>query len=227
MAMAGQARQRGVVFREKTAVTKILETGGKVSGVSTSRGEISCPCVVNAAGPWAGEVAEMGGVRIPVAPHRRQVFVTGPCGISPRPVPMVLDVETRHYFRGEGAGLLTGMSDMREPPSFNTHTDREFMETVVGYLLHRMPGLGSTHIVRGWAGLYAITPDENPIIGPLGEVEGFFGAVGFSGHGFQHGPAAGKILSDLILVGRTDLDISPFRWDRFNGTPGKGERRTV
>lgn len=227
MVMAARARRLGAVFEERIAVTGILEKGDELLGVTTTRGEIHCGCVVNAAGPWAGEVAAMAGLRLPVAPYRRQVFMTGACDLQPKPIPMIIDVESRHYFRGEGMGILMGMSDLDEPSSFNTHTDPEFMEDVVERLLHRAPGLGSAEILRGWAGLYAITPDENPIIGPLGEKKGFWGAIGFSGHGFQHGPAAGKILSDLIRYGRTQWDISPFRYDRFGENAEAGERRTV
>jgi sarcosine oxidase subunit beta len=75
--------------------------------------------------------------------------------------------------------------------------------------------------------LYAITPDENPIIGAIPEIGGFVCAVGFSGHGFQHGPAVGRILAELIAKGETDFDLSPFAHDRFGKIRGKSERRTV
>ena len=82
-------------------------------------------------------------------------------------------------------------------------------------------------ILRGWGGLYAITPDENPIIGMMSQVKGFFCAVGFSGHGFQHGPAVGRILSELILDGHTDFDLTPFSHDRFEKIKEGGEKRAV
>jgi len=81
--------------------------------------------------------------------------------------------------------------------------------------------------LKGWAGLYAVTPDDNPIIGTIPEVEGFFCAVGFSGHGFQHGPAVGRLLSELILEGDTFIDLSPFSYGRFKQKRQRGERRVV
>jgi sarcosine oxidase subunit beta len=87
--------------------------------------------------------------------------------------------------------------------------------------------LEQAEILRGWAGLYDITPDDNPIIGALPTVQGLWCAIGFSGHGFQQGPTVGRILSELILDGQTDFDLSPFAHDRFDKMDGKGETRVV
>jgi len=130
---------------------------------------------------------------------------------------MILDVEPAFYLRGEGAGLLLGMSDRNEPPGFGTTVDDTFMGRVVEAAVDLVPVLAEAEILRGWAGLYAITPDNNPIIGQL-PVEGLFCAVGFSGHGFQQAPAVGRVLSELVLLGHTDLDLGPFSWTRFTET---------
>ncbi len=227
MGFANAARRLGVRIEERTKVIGIRVEGGRVRGVETTRGPVSAPVVVNVAGAWGAEVAAMAGFDLPVKPYRRQVFVTKAFDLIPKPVPMILDIEPAFYFRGEGPGVLMGMSDPDEPPSFNTNWDYSFMEKVIEKAIHRAPILEQAEIGRGWGGLYDITPDDNPIIGPLPGVEGFFCAIGFSGHGFQQGPTVGRILSELILDGTTDFDLSPFAHDRFDRVVGKAETRVV
>ena len=227
MAFAKGARKLGVRIHEETEVQGIRLKNGKMSGLETTRGFLSVPAVVNAAGPWARQVGQMVGIELPVFPYRRQVFMTASFDALPRPVPMILDADSLFYFRGEGPGLLLGMSDPHEPSSFHTHTDRSFMEKVGLTAVRRAPVLEKARIQRGWAGLYSITPDENPIIGGLPGVEGFYAAVGFSGHGFQHGPSVGRILSELILDGKTSFDLFPFRLDRFSHPHEPGEKRVI
>jgi sarcosine oxidase subunit beta len=217
----------GVRIEEKTKVTGIRVENSRIKGVETTKGLISAPIVVNVAGPWGGEVAEMAGLEYPVRPFRRQVFMTKAFDAMLKPVPMIIDFDTLFYFRGEGPGLLMGMSDLDEPPSFNIHVDRNFLERVIEKAVHRAPVLEKAKILRGWGGLYAITPDENPIIGMTPQVDGLFCAIGFSGHGFQHGPVVGRILSELILDGHTDFDLTPFAHDRFGKTKEGGEKRAV
>ncbi len=227
MGYANSARRLGVRIEEKTKVIGIKLKSGRVQGIETSNGPIFSPVVVNAAGPWAGEVAKMAGLDLPVTPYRRQVFMTKPFAAIPKPVPMVIDQDMTFYFRGEDPGILMGMSDPNEPSSFNLNVDRNFMEKVIEAAVHRAPVLGKAEILKGWAGLYEVTPDDNPIIGEVQELKGFFCAVGFSGHGFQQGPAVGLLLSQLILDDRTEFDIMPFAHDRFGKKGQEGERRVV
>ncbi len=227
MAFAAAARRMGVRIEEQTGVTGLLVEGGRVEGVATTRGPVSAPVVVNVAGAWGAQVAKMAGLDLPVVPYRRQVFITKAFDPIPKPVPMILDIEPAFYFRGEGPGILMGMSDQQEPPSFNTNVDYHFLERVIEMAVRRAPILEEAEILRGWGGLYDITPDDNPIIGPLPGVEGLYCAIGFSGHGFQQGPTVGRVLAELILDGRTDFDLSPFAHDRFDRVQGKGETRVV
>jgi sarcosine oxidase subunit beta len=227
MGFANTARRLGVRIEEQTEVTGIQIEGGRVRGVETRRGPIAAPVVVDVAGAWGAIVARMAGLELPVLPYRRQVFMTKAFAPIPKPVPMILDIEPAFYFRGEGPGVLMGMSDHDEPSSFHTHVDYPFMERVIEAAIHRAPLLEEAEILRGWGGLYDITPDDNPIIGALPDVEGLFCAIGFSGHGFQQAPTVGRILSELILDGRTDFDLSPFAHDRFEKIQGKSETRVV
>jgi sarcosine oxidase subunit beta len=227
MGFANAARRLGVRIEEQTRVTGINIEGGVVGGVQTTRGPVSAPVVVNVAGAWGREVGQMAGFDLPVLPYRRQAFMTKPFAPIPKPVPMILDIEPAFWFRGEGAGVLMGMSDAGEPSSFNTNVDYAFMERVIEMAIQRVPILEQAEILRGWGGLYEITPDDNPIIGLLPGVGGLFCAIGFSGHGFQQGPTVGRILSELILDGTTGFDLSPFQHDRFDKIMGKGETRVV
>lgn len=227
MGFANAARRLGVRVEEQTTVTGIQIQCGRVVGVETTRGPISAPLVVNVAGAWGAEVARMGGIELPIQPYRRQVFVTESLESIPKPVPMILDIEPAFYFRGEGPGILMGMSDPDEPSSFATHVDYTFLERVVDRAIHRAPILETAEIRKGWGGLYAITPDDNPIIGSLPGAEGLLCATGFSGHGFQQAPAVGRILSELIVDGRTDFDLGSFAHDRFSRIRGKSETRVV
>lgn len=227
MGFANAARRLGVRIEERTKVVGIRIESSRVRGVKTTKGTISAPVVVNVAGPWGGEVARMAGFDLPVLPYRRQVFTTKAFDAIPKPVPMIIDSEPAFYFRGEGVGILMGMSDRDEPSSFNMKVDWRFLERVVEVAVHRAPILEEAEILRGWAGLYDITPDENPIIGELPGAKGFFCAIGFSGHGFQQSPTVGRILSDLILDGETAFDLRPFAHGRFDAIQTKGETRVV
>ena len=227
MGFANAARRLTVRVEEQTRVTAIQVDAGRVRGVETTRGPISTETVVDVAGPWGGQVAQMAGFDLPVRPYRRQVFATQAFEDLPKPVPMILDLEPAFYFRGEGPGILMGMSDPDEPSSFNTNVDYAFLERVIEKAILRAPILEEAEILRGWGGLYAVTPDDNPIIGALPGGEGLFCAIGFSGHGFQQAPTVGRILSELILDGETDFDLSPFVHDRFARGTGKSETRVV
>ncbi len=227
MGFATSARKLGVRIEEKTEVTGINIEGGRVQGIETAKGSISVPVVVNVAGPWGGEVARMAESDLPVKPYRRQVFMTKSFDAIPKPVPLVIDQDVTFYFRSEEPGIIMGMSDPDEPSSFNLNVDRDFLEKVIEAAIHRAPVLEKAEILRGWGGLYTITPDDNPIIGEVPGVKGLFSAVGFSGHGFQQAPAVGLILSQLILDGQTNFDLKPFSYGRFDKKDQEGEKRVV
>ena len=228
MGFARQARRLRVRICEETEALDIKVSNGKVRAVVTNKGEIATPVVVNVAGPWAAQVGRMAGLELPVQPYRRQVFVTAPFDDLPREIPMIIDFAPSFYFRREGASILMGMTDKDEPPSFNMNFDLKFLVKVADKAAYRAPVLDRADFMRGWGGLYAITPDDNPIIGKdIGGLEGLYCAVGFSGHGFMQSPAVGRILADLITSGETDLDLSPFRLERFKAEESIGEKRVV
>ena len=209
------ARKAGVKISEGIEVEEILLRKGKITGIKTKEQEVSTPVVVNAGGPYAALIGERVGIKIPVKPLRRQIFITAPFHLSDRPIPLTIDFYRGWYFRQEVDGLL--LSGPLDPePSFNLNIDYEAMAETSENAIYRVPDLEKARIARGWAGLYEISPDHHAILGKVPELEGFILANGFSGHGFQHSPAVGKVIAELIVEGRANtIDISSLSIERF------------
>ena len=234
MGFAKAAQAAGVAIERDTEVTGIRVDGGRVAAVETSRGTISTRIVVNAAGPYARPIGRMAGVDVPVDPYRRHIFIAqAPNGRGadwsvPASRVMVIDFDTTFYFHREGAGMLFGMGDPGETSTFDTTVQWDFLPQVIDVAVKRLPALADASISHAWAGLYEVTPDANPIIGPAGGVDGLFLINGFSGHGFQHSPAAGRILADLITGRDPGFDLTPFAASRFSRLgAAAGERYMV
>jgi sarcosine oxidase subunit beta len=190
----------------------------RIAGVQTTRGFVSTRVVVNAAGPWAAEVARMAGAELPVEPLRRQLVPTEPFDQLPKRFPMVIDMSTGFHFRREGQGILLAWNDPEETPGFKTEFDTSFVEKILTHAASRVPVLAEAEVNprRAWAGLYEMTPDHHAIIGPSPNVEGLYFVNGFSGHGVMHSPASGRITADLILTGKSDLiDATLLSVERF------------
>ncbi|WP_053948436.1 NAD(P)/FAD-dependent oxidoreductase [Halolamina sediminis] len=224
---ADAARERGVDVRTGTAVTDVRLADGRVVGVDVagdgapSDGTIDADAVINATGPWAAELAAMAGIEIPVEPQRRQALVVDPERSVPEDDPLTIDLETSSHFRPErdGAAIVGGYFDDEpetpDPDSFSASYDvgwaAETVERAAVYCDYFGDG---TRLKRGWAGLYAVTPDHHPIVEE--SRPGFVQAVGFSGHGFQHAPATGQVVAELLLDGEAStVDVSELGSDRF------------
>jgi sarcosine oxidase subunit beta len=209
------AKKAGVKIYEGMEVVGISLANGKIHNVKTKNEEIFTPMVVNAGGPYAASIGEMVGIEIPVKPLRRQIFITAPFHLSDHPIPLTIDLHRGWYFRQEGDGLL--LSGPLDPkPSFNLNIDYEAMAEASENAMYRVPVLKRARLARGWAGLYEISPDHHAILGKVPAIEGFILANGFSGHGFQHSPAAGRVIAELIVDGEaTTIDISSLSIERF------------
>ncbi len=220
MGFAKAAQAAGAEICRETEVMRIRTEGAHITAVETTRGSISTRTVVNAAGPYARDIGTMAGLDVPVLPYRRHIFITEPIppdSSVPASRIMVIDFETTFYFHREGAGILFGMSDPDEPSSYNLTVSWELLEKLTRTAVKRLPALGDAGIAHAWAGLYEMTPDALPIIGPAQAIEGLFIVAGFSGHGFQHSPAAGRVLAEMIVNGEArDFDETPFSFDRFS-----------
>jgi sarcosine oxidase subunit beta len=209
-------RRLDVKIYQNTKATGIGVDKGSIKYVDTKGGRIYTGCVVNAGGPFAQEIGRMAGIDIPVIPLRRQVFITGPCEDIKGHVPLILDLNKGWYTRREGGGfLISGPLDT--VPSFNLNLDYDAMEEAARMAIYRIPAMEKTGIIRGWAGLYEISPDRHAILGQVEGINGFYLANGFSGHGFMHSPAVGQSISELILYGKTrSLDIDRLSLNRFS-----------
>jgi len=212
---ATNARERGVKILEQTEVTGIRLEGDRVVGVDTTSGPIDTRLVVNAAGPWATRVAEMVGTKVPVYPRRRHIFVTEPFSDFVNPSPLVIDRTSGFYCRTEGRRILMSPGDAQEVQGYRVTIDWSMAEETARKAVQRVPVLERAGIMSGWAGLRPLTPDEHAIIDYLPGIEGLLCAVGFCGHGFQHSPAAGKVVAEMILDGQASLDISTLSLARF------------
>ncbi len=205
----------GVRYLLETEVTGVTVRDGAARGLLTSRGAIAAEHVVCAAGAWSGQVGKMAGLDVPIQPVRRQCFVTSPLPALPHPIPMTVDYTSGVYVHTESGGVLVGLADKSEPPSFNQAVDPAFIERMAELAMHRIPALEQASILTSWAGLYEMTEDHHPILGAVPGLKNFWMAAGFSGHGVMHGPATGRLVAQLILGREPEIDLSPLRYGRF------------
>jgi sarcosine oxidase, subunit beta len=211
------ASDHGATLWKNASVIAITRKYGGFE-VATTHDVVSTRTVVNCAGPWAASIAKMAGIDLPVEPLRRMLVPTEPFDQFPHTAPMIIDMSNGFHFRPESRGFLLAWNDPEETPGYKTDFDESFIEKILTRAADRVPVFENVEVnpKRAWAGLYEMTPDHHPILGESPEVPGFFFANGFSGHGVMHSPATGKILSDLILTGKTDLiDASLLNFSRF------------
>ncbi|HKW75499.1 MAG TPA: FAD-dependent oxidoreductase [Terriglobales bacterium] len=213
------ALEHGATLWKKTEVTGITGDPRGITGVETSREPVSTRVVVNAAGAWASEVARMAGVELPVEPLRRMLVPSEPFDDFPHYSPMVIDMSNGFHFRPEARGFLLAWNDPEETPGYKTDFEPSFIEKILNHAANRVPVFENLAVnpKRAWAGLYEMSPDHHAILGEVPEMPGFYLANGFSGHGVMHAPATGKVLSDLILEGKTSVvnDVSVLGFQRF------------
>lgn len=248
------AQEAGVDVRTKTPVTDVYREGGderdengrgggrgegagrdggRVVGVEAGGERIEADVVVNAAGAWSARVAELAGVDLPVSPRRRQVLVVDPETPVPESVPLTIDLDTGSYFRPEreGAALVGGHFSEADPEvdpdRYSQSIDLDWAATAIERAADVATYFGpESRIRRGWAGLYGVTPDHHPVIEET--LPGLVTAAGFSGHGFQHAPATGKLVTELAVDGEASLvDVSELTSDRFQSGAGPIERNVA
>jgi len=199
-------------------VTGIMSDGARVSGVTLADGrQIGCGTLVNAAGPQAGDVAALAGVKLPVEPRKRCVFVVA-CRAALPGMPLMVD-PTGVWIRPEGEVYICGVSPPEDADAGATDFDVDyslFEEVVWPMLAHRVPAMEELKLQRAWAGHYDYnTLDQNAVIGAHPEIPNLIFANGFSGHGLQQSPAAGRAVAELIVHGKfTSLDLTLFGYSR-------------
>ncbi|MEH0580331.1 NAD(P)/FAD-dependent oxidoreductase [Streptomyces sp. B21-108] len=239
------ARDQGARIRQNTPVARILTTGGKVTGVELDGGEIvDADLVVVASGWWSAKLLADLGIDFPVEAYRSELLIVD-AGEPLPDLPVVSDLVSLQYCRLEGAGqFLVGNSDHADfqkkfvdPDNYSNIAGEAGIEKYAEKLMHRFPGFPDPSVTHTYAGVYDVPPDWNPVISPVGGVDGLILSAGFAGHGFKISPAVGDLVADLVFEGdSTDPDIpaSDFRLERFaEGKPlsslhpyvGAGEMR--
>lgn len=220
-AYAKRATELGAEIETKTEVTDVSNDGDSGFTITTSAGIWEVEHVVNAAGPWAEKIAEWVDVELPIDLMARHIAVTSP--VNKRNSPLIIDNHLNTYFRSEenGSMLVCDMdSDIHDIPSPEHISSNE-----IGYdnylnIIEKLDGIvnniGGLDIINGWTGVQSHTPDKSPIVGES-PIDNYWLACGFAGHGIQKSPLTGKILTDLIIKGKSDhIDIHHFSYDRFD-----------
>ena len=211
-------RNAGVEVGFRSEVVGIRVTGGRVESVSLDNGdELATPLVINAAGPWCNRLLQEVGLELPwsLVPTRIQMMQRDRPEALKGHIPVTADLAGGIYFRTQSNGQQLVVGSVREedereavpdPDDFRTETDHDFEALNLHVLHHRLPGLPSSGRVRGYCGLYTTNlEDVHPILGPT-EVEGFWVANGFSGHGFKLAPAIGAMFAQALTGERRDFD---------------------
>jgi sarcosine oxidase subunit beta len=221
---ASAAKKLGVKIYQGAEVAGVGRTGHAWCMTTTTKGKFQAPTVVVAAGAWTGQIGNMVGVDVPVHPLRRHILVTAPLQEVAKNGPMVVEFCNGFWFRREGSGLILGMRDPEEQYGFDTSVDWGFLPIIAEVASHRLPFLGEIGIRRAQAGLYEDTPDANAIIGTVPGIKGLYLASGFSGHGFMHSPAVGRIVAGLVLEKLPASEFSAFALERFGSKTYQKER---
>lgn len=217
-AYAKAARRLGVKIYTFTEVIGIKTENGKIRGVITNKGEISTNIVVNAAGGYSKQIADMVGINIPAYSERHQILVTEP--VEPMQDPMVMSFSLNIYCQQTPHGsFIMGRGDDNEPRDLRITSSWHFLDEMAKTVVELLPPIGELRVIRQWAGLYNMTPDKHPVYGSVKDLEGFYLALGFSGHGFMLGPMTGLLMAEQILGEKNTIDISKLTLDRFE----KGE----
>lgn len=218
------ATRASVEFRFGVREARVWCEGDRAHGVLLSSGErIEAGAVVNAAGAWAGIVAQHAGVELPVQPLKRQVGVTFPFPNLPETMPMSVDVNDGFHLRvRDGRVLLLYPHALQQEHTFDTTFETNWLDAMWQRALHRVPCLQNAQIdlESCWAGLYEMSPDKHVILGESAELQGFYLVNGSSGHGVMHAPALGELLARMMLRLELPFDIAPLRPTRFTeGAP--------
>jgi glycine/D-amino acid oxidase-like deaminating enzyme len=224
---ARAARRRGVVFREGVAATALAIEGGRVCGVLTDDGATGCihtGMVVSAQNIWASELAAWAGIDVPLVAERHRVLaLAGPAPYT-RAMPVFKDLGSPGMLYGRSYGgtqMLVSEGTAGEVLATPDTTQGEVSMDLVAHIgeqvAARFPGWEEAALASSWTGVYDVTPDWNPVLGPVPGLEGLVVAFGFSGHGFKLSPAVGRVLAQAALGLPTDVPLATYALERFAG----------
>jgi sarcosine oxidase subunit beta len=215
----------GVEVHTFTDVRALEPRAGRWN-IVTSAGTLEAEMVVNAAGAWSPEVARLVGLALPNHPHRHEIMSTE--SLKPFLKPLVADLGDGLYFsqsmRGE---IVGGITDLQAPDSLDQRSSLRFLGLYARSLTRVLPALGSVRILRQWAGCYDMTPDQNPIVGTVPDLPGFYLLCGFVGHGFMMAPVVGRLMADLLATGIVPDSFRGWNLARFDKGDLKKETMVI
>lgn len=220
---ARAARRRGVRFLEGVAVQGLLRDGGRITGVQTSQGPIGAGLVISAQNIWTPELQGWTGITTPVKPERHRVFAfETPAAPYTQAMPVYKDLGSPGmlYCRSYGGRQMLASEgiagEVLEAPEIEqADIPMDAVVEVGAQVAERFPAYAEAGLASSWTGVYDVTPDWNPVLGPVPGLEGLLVAFGFSGHGFKLSPAVGRLMAQLALGQPTDVAVAPYAIGRF------------
>ena len=218
---AANAARRGVEIHQRTEVTGVLKEGGRVTGLETTRGMVSCGKVLQAVAGHSSVMAAIAGFKLPIRTIPLQACVSQP--LKPFLDPIVVSGSLHVYVSQSDRGELV-MGGPTDPYTlYSTRSSLDFKEGMMGHMLELFPFLSEVRLLRQWAGLADMTPDFSPVMGstPIGN---YYVDSGWGTWGFKATPVSGKRMAETIATGRVPDILLPFRLDRFDTFEQLGER---
>ena len=225
-AYAKAAEENGAKLYKFTNVTNIKTKSKRIESVITDKGEIKTNTVINAAGAWSKQIAEMVDVKLPNKPFRKEILVTE--RVKPMFKAMVISFKDGIYFSQQEEGqILGGIPIPNEKSGYLTVPTFDFLNHMSKTLTRYAPSLKHVNVIRQWTGYYDVTPDARPILGEIDKIKGFIQCNGFSGHGFMLSPMVTKLLTDFIVDGKTSDILESLNLKRFKGKKIEKEESVV
>ncbi|MEX3814403.1 NAD(P)/FAD-dependent oxidoreductase [Paraburkholderia sp. BR13439] len=220
---ARSARRRGVKIMEGVSVTGVIREGRRVTGVETSAGRFSCGTLVSTQNIWTPELAAWIGVPLPVKPERHTVLALEcETGAYTFGMPAFKDLGSPGmlYFRSYGGSQMLVSEGvvgetLNAPETEQGEISLDYVVEVGAQVAGRFPAYETAGLASSWTGVYDVTPDWNPVLGGVGDVEGLVVGFGFSGHGFKLSPGIGRLLAQHALGQPTDVSLAPYALERF------------
>ena len=203
----------GIEIHPHTEVQAIETENGQVTAVQMDRGRIKTGTVVNATSGWCSTIARMVNVDLPIVSHPLQACVTEP--LKPFLDKVIVSATLHVYVNQTDRGEVVIGAEIDPYASYNVASTLPTLEMMASHALELFPMLEEARVLRQWAGICDMTPDFSPIIGTVPGVKGFIVDAGWGTYGFKAGPAAGRMVAELIVSNKTPQLIEPFAFSRF------------